>query len=242
LHCDGLRLRIGGVVTRDVAHFKGVPHGALQVAIIIPKRVKNKLIPHLLLHWRDKRKKTCPETWDICGGHIDATNEILSNFSIWDNQEFIEKLFRETALREANEEFSIPSKPEFKFKEQHLKCFGGLGVFESGFDNPKSTNKEYSAFFIAFVPKEILTLEERNDIEEILQVKDSVGVGGKEQEKKAAKLKVITLPDLIIDFDRRRNDYADGIGRILSRVIDEPGTLKELTEILDSYFLRNIAP
>jgi 8-oxo-dGTP pyrophosphatase MutT (NUDIX family) len=73
LDADGLRLRIGGVVTRDIAHYQGVPHGAVQVAIVVLKEAK----PHILLHKRSHLKKTSPNTWDICGGHIDANEKIL---------------------------------------------------------------------------------------------------------------------------------------------------------------------
>ena len=53
---EGIKLRIGGFVTRNVAHYQGVPHGAVQVGIIALKNGK----PHFLLHKRSRWKKTSP--------------------------------------------------------------------------------------------------------------------------------------------------------------------------------------
>jgi len=236
LSANGSRLRIGGVVTRDVAHFQGVPHGAVQVAIVVLKRTLGRLTPHILLHWRSKWKKTYPETWDMCGGHIDAEEAILSNPSVWDDQNFIGALFMRTALREANEEFRVLSKPDFEFEEKHLKCFGGPGVFECGFDGPGAANKEYSAFYAAFVPSEIIVLEDSDAVGERLQVEDSVGVGSQEKEAVASSLRLVSLPDLVLDFRKNPSSYADGIARVLSRVANEPGTMKALAEFLESYY------
>lgn len=121
---DSLRLRIGGVVTRNVAHSQGVPHGAVQVAIVIQKKINEKLEPHILLQKRSRHKKINPNTWDICGGHVDANREIffgsdapssymqegdksaafLHSLNLrWQDPKFIDSVFVETALRETNE-------------------------------------------------------------------------------------------------------------------------------------------
>jgi 8-oxo-dGTP pyrophosphatase MutT (NUDIX family) len=241
LNPDGPRLRIGGVVTRDVAHYHGVPHGSVQVAIVVLKRAQGQPSPHILLHRRSKWKKTCPETWDICGGHIDADERILTNPSVWDDQDLIEALFAETALREANEECRILSNLDFRFAEQHLRCFGGPGVFECGFDDPGAANKEHSAFYAAFVPGDIATLKDSDDVKSMFQVVDSVGVGGEEKEAVALDLKLVSLPDLVLDFTRAPGDYGDGIARILSRAAREPGTMKAMVKFLESYYAERIA-
>ena len=236
LKSDGFHLRIGGVVTRDVAHFHGVPHGTALIANIILKNMNNQLIPHILLHWRDKWKKTCPEMWDICGGHLEATNEIMSNTDSWENDKNIKDLFNDTARREANEEFCIIANPKFEFKDENIKCFGGLGSFKYGFDNSNIVNKEYSTFYLAFVPQEILIVQEDDKLEKIIGVEDSIGISGKEYEAEASKLRLVTLPELLLNYIKKPNDFADGISRILTRLKDEPGTLKELNKILDSFY------
>jgi 8-oxo-dGTP pyrophosphatase MutT (NUDIX family) len=240
LNPDGPRLRISGVVTRDVAHYHGVPHGSVQVAIVVLKRAQGQS-PHILLHRRSKWKKPCPETWDVCGGHIDADERGLTSPSAWDDQKLIKALFAETALREANEEFRALSNPDFRFTEQHLRCFGGLGVFETGFDDPGAANKEHSAFYAAFVPGDIATVEDSDDVKSIFQVVDSVGVGGEEREAMALDLKLVSLPDLVLDFTRAPGDYGDGIARVLSRAAREPGTMRAMVEFLGSYHAETTA-
>src|SRR5436853_293231 len=197
LSSEGQRLRIGGVVTRDVAHYRGVPHGAVQVAIVVHKRAAGFLKPHILLHWRDKRKKTSPETWDICGGHIDADETLLTNSQNWDDQNYIDRLFKKTALREANEEFRLLSKPDFRFEDKSLMSFGRPGDFEFGFDNPGAENREYSAFYAAFVPGEVATLKDMDDPKAFFQVGDSVGIGGEEVEAESSKLKLVAVSALV---------------------------------------------
>jgi 8-oxo-dGTP pyrophosphatase MutT (NUDIX family) len=226
------RLRIGGVVTRDVAHYHGVPHGAVQVAVVVCKDRQ----PHILLHKRSKWKKTAPDKWDICGGHIDATQDILQDTSAWGDQGLIEALFAETALREANEEVVLLPNPDFRFKPEHLKCFGGPGAFECGFDDPRAENREFSALYAAFVPKDICTLAKRHKVKRIFRVTDSVGMGGKERETVALEPKLVALPELAQAFIENPDDYADGITRVLRRAVREPGTMKALTRFLESYY------
>jgi 8-oxo-dGTP pyrophosphatase MutT (NUDIX family) len=234
LHPDGPRLRIAGVVTRAVAHYQGVPHGSVQVAVVVLKRVAGHLRPHILLHRRSRWKKTCPETWDICGGHVDADEQILTRPEEWDDRDFIERLFLETAIREANEELHILSRSDFRFEARHLKCFGGPGAFESGFGDPNAANREYSALYAAFVATDVAVVEEADDVKQVFQVIDSVGVGGEERETAALDLKLGSLPDLVLDFTNHPGDYADGIARVLSRAASEPGTMEALTRFLES--------
>ena len=229
LDIDGPRLRIGGVVTRDVAHYHGVPHGAVQVAVVVHKDGQ----PHILLHKRSKWKKTDPDKWDICGGHIDATQEILQNANAWDNQRFIEELFAETALREVNEEVVLRPNPDFRFKQEHLKCFGGPGAFACGFDDPRAENREFSAFYVAFVPQDVLSLTNQPKVEEIFEMTDSVGIGGGQRDVIALELKLVTLPELVQAFTGQPGDYADGIARVLLRASREPGTMKALQKFLE---------
>ena len=233
---EGVRLRIGGIVTRDVAHYYGVPHGAVQVAVVAPKVVQGRMVPQVLLHWRSRWKKTYPETWDICGGHIDAVERILTDETAWEDQRFIQGLFAATALREANEEVRLRRHPDFQFREEHIRCFGGLGVFECGFDDPGAQNREYSALYFAFVPGDVLTVGESDDVEEIFLVEDTVGFEGQKKEEVASRLKLVSLPDLVLDFTKNPDSYADGIARILSRARDEPGTRRMLFEFVRSHY------
>jgi 8-oxo-dGTP pyrophosphatase MutT (NUDIX family) len=234
LSCEGPRLRIGGVVTRDVAHYRGVPHGAVQVAIVALKRAGGSLKPHVLLHWRDRRKKTCPETWDVCGGHVDADDKLIAEPQVWDDKNYIDALFKSTALREANEEFRVLTRPDFKFEEKHLAGFGRPGDFEHGFADLGADNREYSALYAAFVPGEVVTLEDSDDPAAFFKVGDSVGSGVEEEEAESARLRLALVSDLVLDFKKRPAEYADGIARVLSRAANEPGTMRELALFLES--------
>jgi len=236
LSADGMRFKICGTVTRGVAHFHGVPHGAVNIANVMLKKVGTQVIPHILLHWRDRWKKTCPETWDICGGHLEANEIIMLDKESWDSQEYIKDLFDKTAEREANEEFCIPSYPNFKFEKEHIKCYGGVGAFEYGFDSPTSTNREYSALYIAFVPENVLTINKQDELEQKVRVEDTVGTSGNPEEREALKLKLVTLDELVLDLSKNPSIFADGIGRIVERVKNEPYTRNELNRFLNSHY------
>lgn len=194
----GTQLRIGGIVSKEVVHFQGVPHGAVQVAVVVLKEINGYKQPHILLHKRSKWKKISPNKWDICGGHVIADQRIIPAGEIttlpmtWEDQSLIKNLFLETAIREVNEEVTILIH-NFKFENEHIKSFGGIGAFDYGFHQPDSLNKEFSTFYVAFVPQTIILLKETTLIEEIVEVKDSIGVEGQEQEEEASELKVITL-------------------------------------------------
>ena len=233
---DGVRLKICGTVTRGVAHFHGVPHGAVNIADVILKKMNDKLIPSILLHRRDKRKRTSPDTWDICGGHLEGNKQLYDETASWEDREYLRRLFYTTAEREANEEFCILTKPDFKFTEKHLKCFGGIGAFEYGFDTPTIGNKEYSALYIAFVPEEILVIEEHDTLGQIVCIEDTIGKGGKPQESIASELRLVALEELILDYRKNTSDYADGIGRVLKKLINEPYTMTKLEEFINSYY------
>lgn len=176
------KLRIGGLVTRNMGHFQGVPHGAVQVAVVIQKEAGAEVIPHICLHRRSIYKKTDPGKWDIMGGHLETDKRILPDKnsseapSSWEDQELVSRLFWETAVREANEEVRL-RQVAFSFTEQHLRCVGGIGGFETGFNNPEATNREISTFYLAFVPPELFTLREGEHLGDYLEVRDTALAG-----------------------------------------------------------------
>lgn len=236
LDVSGTRLRIGGVVTREVAHFSGVPHGAAQIGIVLLRRVKDEAVPHLLLHWRDKEQKVFPETWDICGGHLEATEEVLRDSDRWEDCQLIKELFVDTSLREANEEFCIPSKPNFTFTGAEVKRFGAYGEFECGFDVPDCPNREYSTLYLAFVPASVLTLGEADDINDVVRVEESVLVDGVLEGRASKEVRLLTVADLCAEFQKGPGDYADGVGRVMTRLIEQPESFLRLTRFLERYY------
>ncbi len=231
------KLRIGGLVTRSVGHYQGVPHGAVQVVVVIRKEAGGGVVPHICLHRRSRHKKTGGGKWDIMGGHLEADERILPDKnnpeapSSWENQELISRLFWETAVREANEEVQLKQEA-FNFTGQHLRCAGGIGGFETGFDDPGSTNREISTCYLAFIPGELLTLREGEPLGDYLEVKDTVMAGGKEIEEVAGQLKLVTFEELLRLYEEDPEEFADGISRVLKRVSREPALEEELIRLL----------
>ncbi len=236
LEAGGPVLRIAGLVQMDIAHHYGVPHGTAVVAVIINRVINGLKRPHILLHKRSIYKRISPGAWDICGGHIEYNASDLKfsiQFSVdqWDDKNFIEQLYDQTALREVNEEVRLLGS-DFRFEMKHLRRFAPVGAFDQGTDDPAAFNREYSTLYAAFVPAGVLMIAESDALEKHLQVMDSIGMGGVQSEEIAVELRLVSFDDLVLDFSVNPGHYADGIGRILRRVVREPGTLKALKHFL----------
>ncbi len=231
-------LRICGTIAGSVAHKHGVPHGAVQVAVVVSKRIQSgKVSPHILLHRRSMHKAICPGTWDICGGHVDADTALIDGKDKWDDMQYIEQLFMKTAIREVNEECRI--NPEraarpFKFRRRNLKRFGDVGFFQSGFETPvaRNENREYGTFFAAFIPRDVVTLEASETAEETFEVVDTIPSRCGESQDRSPELDLVTLHELLNRFSRNRSDYADGVARVFLRLMNEQATMNALEEFL----------
>lgn len=230
---NGSRLEIAGFTTRDIAHTFGVPHAAVQVAIMIQKEKDGVLLPHVLIHRRSRHKKVDPLKWDICGGHLDADDHLLPKdkpFSFvnlparWKDPQFVEQLFWEAAIREANEEVHF-IKSEFSFSKKHLRCIGEVGTFSTGLDQPLAINREYSSFFLAEVPEGVIQLSENDNLQDFLYMEDTVGIGGQTIDMKIEALQLLTFEELFKDYRLEPGKFADGIARVLKRLEKEPGLL-----------------
>lgn len=227
-------LEIAGFTTRNVAHTFGVPHAAVQVAITIQKEKEGQLVPHVLLHQRSTHKKVDPLKWDICGGHIDVDDSLLPKeeaFSFenlpphWKEPKFIEQLFWEAAIREANEEVKL-LRSTFSFAKKDMCCIGGVGTFSTGFDQPIAINREYSSFFVAAIPTEVIQLSEADNIHDFLYMEDSVEIEGQMVDLKIEDLRLLTFSDLLKNYQVDPGIYADGITRVLKRLQQEPSLVE----------------
>jgi len=217
------RLGLAGITTREIAHTFGVPHGAVQLAVIIQKELAGNLQPHILLHQRSKYKKIDPEKWDICGGHLEADQTTIDVFHTndWSDTSIIEELFWKTALREINEEVLF-LETDFRFQKSNLQCFGEIGMFESGFGDKNSINREYSSLFLGFTPPSRLRLAESDEVSDFVHMEDTVNIGGITQEAKIANLKLLTLDQLILNYQKTPSLFADGVARVLIRLAQTP--------------------
>ena len=171
----------------------------------------------------------------MCGGHVEASVEVLGDTGNWNNQAFIARLFADTAVREANEEVTLLSRPEFKFLPEHFQCFGGLGVFQTGMDDPSAMNREHSACYLAFIPKQVFHLDEAAKVGDLIAVQDSVGVGEVEEEERSEQVALVTLPELLANFRQNPGDYADGIARVLKVLEQEPASVVELCALIERF-------
>ncbi|GAH68713.1 unnamed protein product, partial [marine sediment metagenome] len=100
---EGAALQVCGCVTRTMAHAAGFPHTTVLLVPVTWDQEHGGAM--LFIHKRSPHKRTCPNTWDFCGGHL--------SFRDWhchclqsqlDTLNLIERVAEQTALREANEE------------------------------------------------------------------------------------------------------------------------------------------
>ncbi len=251
---DEPKLNIVGFAHRAYVHQYGIPHGAVQILVIAFKAIDNQLIPHFLLNKRSAEKFVDPNKWDLFGGHLELHEQLferkweskekepvvlLNDFlEKWGEKEVIEYLFWETALREANEEIHFRNKT-FVFSEKDLLLFDKIGNFDTGLDSPNANNREYSSCFLAIIPKTVLTLKENEDIAQHIVCMDSVSVNGEIVDMPVVQIETLTLESIIKWFSAKPDEFADGISRVLKRLIDEPALLKSLQHILEEISCRN---
>jgi 8-oxo-dGTP pyrophosphatase MutT (NUDIX family) len=226
-------IRACGFVTRDLAHFHGVPHTTV---LIVPVRVvqsgkgkrsgtkKAEIRIEILVHRRPPEKKVSPDTWDTFGGHVEVSIEdgtILEPGDKIDDRGVLHQLIDDTAVREANEEIEIP---RFRFTERNVHRFGGYGDFECGTHDSAADNVEYSTLFVAVIPSVAVKFTAR----------DTVGRGGVEVEVSNLKLRSSTLEDLLTEYSKKPSEFADGLGRILEQLARVPGTRRSFETFLSS--------
>jgi len=222
---DGPAIRPAGFVTRDLAHWHGVPHTTV---LLMPVRSLDNGQFEVLIHRRPKNKKVSPNTWDTFGGHVDIfihDGKVLPPANKLNKRKVFRKMIDKTAIREANEEIKIKI-PGFKFTKRKIRRFGGYGDFEYGVNVPGSNNVEYSTLYVALLPC--------NATNDKITATDSVSVAGVEVEVANLKLKSVSLDDLLTDYHKNKSKYADGLGRILDKLTSSPGTQYSFNTFLSS--------
>lgn len=205
---EGSILKMAGFVTREMAHTCGIPHATV---LLVPVSLNQAGDLTILTHWRPVGKETDSEKWDTFGGHVEviAKNSALELPLNWDSPETMRFLVEETALREANEEIRLIG---FQFTAARLYRFGGYGDFESGTQEPGSSNVEYSTVFIVVLP------QDRADVQAV----DTVTKDAAEVEIYNLPTQVWTIGALLSEYVQNPHRFADGLGRILSRLSKQP--------------------
>lgn len=206
-------LEVCGCVTRTMAHALGFPHTTVLLIPCTYDRQQDK--PVIFVHKRSPYKRTCPNTWDFCGGHL--------TFEDWhchclksslNTLNLIERVAEQTALREANEE--LKCDPSFEFRPKDMLSFKSVGYFDCVTKSEKSHNVEYSTAYVVSVP------EDRE-----VSVWDTDKEGERQLE-----VRRVSLEDLLQEYREKPTSFADGAGRILKKLDDEVGLKSEFIELL----------
>ena len=222
-------LRSAGPVARDVAHSRGVPHGSALVAVVVGCTAQSGTEPCLVLQKRPACKDVCPGLWDVFGGHLAGGGTMLDERASWEDGDYVERLYDETALREVNEECLVASwkgPNRWRFRRQHLMRFGEIGEFEHGLKDPYELNREYSTLYGAFVPPDVLSLEPQASATSISACERVPAAGA--DSVASVESACLPWPELVSRFTHAPGALADGIGRILSRAAREPQLMQAL--------------
>jgi 8-oxo-dGTP pyrophosphatase MutT (NUDIX family) len=215
---NGPALKASGFVTRNLAHFHGVPHTTVLVVPICLLKPE----PKILVHRRPAGKKVSPNTWDTFGGHVEVAIQdgkvLPPGDKIWSEAVF-HQLIDDTAIREANEEMEFK---DFKFTSSDIRRFGGYGDFEWGTQDVNAQNVEYSSVFVAEFP----------EAAGLPSVCDTIGKHGKEVKVINLEIRCVTLDCLLMEYAETPSAFADGLGRILQRLTESPGTRRSFEALL----------
>jgi 8-oxo-dGTP pyrophosphatase MutT (NUDIX family) len=204
-------LEVCGCVTRYAAHMFGFPHtSVLLVPVTWDSNLKE---PVILMHKRSPYKRTSPNTWDFCGGHLTFDEKYFSG-KPWNSLYDLEYATDEAAVREANEE--LRCTPPFEFLRQHVRRFQSVGYFECWIKTLQGENREFSTAYVVIVP-------ENTEI--------AVWDTDKEGERKL-EVRRFTLSELFDFFERERYSFADGAGRILLRLSKAPKLRSDFEQVL----------
>lgn len=227
-------MRISCAVSRKLAHENGIPHATVLVAVVVAQRHGDgQLVPHILLQRRPDSKMISPDKWDICGGHIEATPDVLANAENSCSPAYLERLSDETAIREVNEECKVRLRSGgfLTFRHGHLRRFGCVAEFTHGLEDRAAPNREYSTLYVAFVPLDLVILGPGDDLRGVVEFWESIPIGGGSVAV-ALDSKLLTWAELIEDFASNYGQYADGVARLLSRALREPATIQGLDKLL----------
>jgi hypothetical protein len=216
---DGRLPAICGFATRDFVHRNSLRHLTVQLIPVLLDRARNELI--VVLHRRSALKTTGGKKLDICGGHVTYDPSLFPRHR-WESCNLLKAALLRTALQEAREE--IKCKPSMIFTKKHLIPFGELCEFECNSKRTDGTyNREYSSVYLVGVP----------DNSEIF-IWDSDRRG-----ERKLKHVCLTLQELLNIYKENRDDFADGVTRVLDSVIASPGRVAELQRLMASICLRH---
>jgi 8-oxo-dGTP pyrophosphatase MutT (NUDIX family) len=204
------------------AHRLGEPHATVQLIAVRWEEGG----AQLLIHRRSPHKRTSPDSWDFCGGHLVYEEKYREGDGY-----NLSRAYDEGAWREAAEEIHIqpcPCNSCGASTMQHIMLppasffrFKGVGYFECRSKIIGGLNVEYSTAYLVAIP---------NGHE--VKVYDTVQIDGKEVNEKLHH-EWLTVEQLMQRFRDERIKFADGAERILKRLEAEEGLLREFEIAID---------
>ncbi len=184
-----------GCADSHAAHVHGMPHTTV---LLVATRLFDQT-PRVLLHKRSAFKRTAPNCWDFCGGHMTFDESYFAE-GRWRSEYDLARATLDTAIREANEELHCSGG--FEFRAEHLFQFQTLGFFDCKSDTKYGLNVEHSTAFIVGAPQSV-------DV----NVWDSDMQG-----ERQLPCEWVTVSELLARFCSESASFADGAGRILSKL------------------------
>ncbi len=186
-------LKIAGMVERKYAHEHGIPHATVLLLVVGASDSK-------VAVYRRSTRQSYPGRRDFFGGHCTLGGLEVPSLG---GKRDIANLFRNTAIREANEELRMTRRDGRPFlittknASRYLRRLGGLGEFSVR--HPK--NVERSSLFTLRIPKGVSI----NPCDE---------VAGKTF---PVRVEWLALRELLAEHQGNREGFADGADRILTR-------------------------
>jgi phosphoribosyl 1,2-cyclic phosphodiesterase len=159
----------------------------------------------IVVHRRSPWKRTAPNALDACGGHHQFEPGMAGRS--------VASTIAETALREVNEE--ILMIPLHRFGPADVIQLGEAGAFTTGLDTPGRGNVEYSTLFIVQLPSDAVT------------IRDSDTKGTRTLESTA-----MTFDQLLLKYREQPAEFADGLGRVLDRILKDGELEMEIRRLL----------
>lgn len=187
------KLSAVGIADSDAAHRNGWCH----TTVIAVPVLAGTTPPVILLYRRGNNRKSSPGTLDLGGsGHVEVFEPgfDLKTFNL-------ESVILQNAIREAQEEIRDELRPDrpYEFVADDFRRFGQLGEWS----NTSLNNHEMSTLHFIRLPNN------RNWV---------IGDGNQGYETSVK----FTLDGLMNSFLRSPEDFADGVGRVLFKLSQDP--------------------
>ena len=196
----------------DFVHQQGLRHLTVQIIPVVVDSKQKEL--NILLYRRSKHRTVGANQLDFCGGHV-VFNDEYARSNEWNNIAFLSKASQDAALHEANEE--LVTGPKGEFGRDQLKIIGEFGEFKAQTVGENGRrNVEYSSVFSISIPKEC-----------VVRIREKVR--GRYEEQNAERYK---FDELIKIFQKTPNDFADGAGRVLEKIVQSSGLKQDFLNLL----------